>query len=152
MTVEEKYVIAESVLLNRLGCYFEKYGYEFTDKKSGGDGEMKSLQLVFINDGTLRVSRVYYLPFDFSGNASECVTVFIDQVNINVSYSLEKLFKYYNIPFDPNHFCLLNYAGSFKEQLEQCCDYCIGLFDNYLQEWIKGDKWADIPFDWGSYK
>ncbi|MDR2131281.1 MAG: hypothetical protein LBP56_09010 [Odoribacteraceae bacterium] len=151
MNLKEKYISIQSVFMDRLGGYLEKYGYEFSEKEIEDD-ELKSLQLVFINNKINRSLTISYLPFNIRGETSERVIVFIARTNVNGVYSLKDIFNHDNISFDSDRFCLLNYAGSFEEQLEQACKYYIALFDDYLQEWIKGEKWEDIPFDWDPYK
>ena len=151
MKISKKDLVKKYVI-SKIGNYIQDLNYTFQGETIGNSEEkMGDINFLFRNIFINREIVVSYLPFDVRGDVNECMCIFIHRLPDD-SYTLQNIFKHEGIQYNENKFCLLNYSGSFEDQLEQFCCYIIGLFENHLKIWISGEKWEDIPFDWGRYK
>jgi hypothetical protein len=68
-------------------------------------------------------------------------------------YPIQNILENEKITYRQDSFSLLSYRGEFEEQIILFCEYLTGVFDiPEIQEWLLGEKWVDIPFDWSPYK
>lgn len=152
MKKEEKYRLFVATLKDKIGNYLSKRNYNFKGIEIiPSMGTTEWLCVRFENEIIKYDITFNYWIKSFNGDISEDISISIYNLS-HYSISVYEIFKYDDIQYQNDKFCLLNYSATFEQQVEQFCEYVISLFDNHLQRWITGEKWADIPFDWGPYK
>lgn len=152
MEKDRKYFIAGNIIKKKIGNYLNKRNYEFNSIEIiKGINNSDSLSISFENSSVHRGIDFHYTYLDFRHEIANYFIVFIERKPRGVA-SIEDIFQHNKIKYDNSKFFLINHVGTFEQQVEQFCDYIIDLFEKYLQEWIKGEKWEDIPIDWRGYK
>jgi hypothetical protein len=156
MNKEEKYIVVNKLIKKRIGNYLHSKNYVYKGNKIVKDiNDSDSLYVSFTNPLIQRSVVFDYFYLNFRHEIAEYFVVFIEKepyAHSDDVHSIENIFKHEKKEHDASKFFLLNYEGTFERQVEQFCDYIIDLFGKYLREWLSGEKWLDIPFDWGNYK
>lgn len=141
-----------SITLIQTSKYLEIIGFTYQSNEFYNDSlNLEHVKINFLNSLIDRSIELNYSKNNYDGVVRDHVSVFI--ANAQKSYILEDVLEYEKIYYIASQFSISKYEGSFEQQVEGFCKYLINLFENpKLKQWLIGEKWADIPFDWGRYK
>ena len=152
MKKEEKYILVSEIIRKEIGDYLKNKNYVFTNTEViFGINNSDNFHVYFTNLNKKRTIEFSYTYLNFRNEVDEYFVIFITRKPHGI-YSIEDILKYEKKKYDTTKFFLLNYEGAFEQQVKQFCDFIIGLFEEYLQRWLSGEIWEEIPFDWGRYK
>lgn len=141
-----------SYTINQISSCLKRLGYSYQSDELYIDSlDLEHVRILFSNNSLNRIIEFNYSKFIYNGISGSNVSVFIE--NDKRSYILQDILEYENVYYNKSQFSLLNYEGDFEQQVANFYCFLIELFEKeQIKLWLLGEKWGDIPFDWGDYK
>ncbi len=148
----EEYKKFVSLALEQISNYLWALGYTYQCNEFYKDSlNIERVKIKFENKLLDRSIEFHHSKNNYGKINRSNISVFIQ--NSKRSYILEDILKNEKINYESSKFSLLSYEGVFEQRITSFYSYLIDLFENAkIKKWLLGDKWADIPFDWGQYK
>lgn len=134
--------------LKRL-TFLHDHGFELSEegsKESAVTG--KGYNFIFRSPNYKRTLKIWFDPEYKKFPDYFAVFIFREKKHVD----LQGFLKLLGVVNDGSKFMLKSYPGSFEEQVEDFCQFLEASFETNWKDVLLGEKWAEIPVDWGDYK
>ena len=132
-------------------------GYEITkidyaDAPYNSKENIENLYISFTHIQFKREIKLYYVPFQSESNIDLHNFSFTIWDKKNMAHIEIGNFMKLRHKDEYIQLTLRSFEGVFEEKLDQLLDYVVNIMQKYLLDVLEGEKWINVPMDWGGAK